>query len=52
LKKIVDILNTKGIVLKSLVEIEPSMLGSRQKIRIFSGVNEKSFYNVIFRTKK
>lgn len=35
-------------MLKSLVVVETSLLRSRQKVRIFSGVNQKSFYNAIF----
>ncbi len=48
MKKIVDVLGENGFVFKSLVKVEPSSLRSRQKVKIFSAVDEKSFYNAIF----
>ncbi len=52
MKTVVDFLSSKNIVLKSLEHIDLSLLKSRKKIEIFSGVDEKKFYNVIFLTKQ
>jgi len=47
-KSVVDFLNTKNIVLCTLNEIDLSMLNTRKKIQIFSGVTEKRYYISIF----
>ena len=48
MKKIVDFLADKNLVLKSLQPIDLSLLKTRKKLVIYSGVNEKSFYTVVF----
>ncbi|WP_331775670.1 hypothetical protein [Sulfurospirillum sp. 1612] len=48
MKKVVDFLAEKNCVLKSLESIDLSLVKTRKKLRIYSGVNEKSFYTVIF----
>ncbi len=48
LKKVIDLLCTKGILLKSLDEIDLKILNTRKKIKIFSGVTEKKYFIVIF----
>lgn len=47
LKKIVDLLCAKGIILKSLNEVDPAILKSRKKVKIFSGVTDKNYFIVI-----
>jgi len=47
LKKVVDLLCTKGVILKSLNEIDLATLNSRKKIKIFSGVTDKKYFIVI-----
>jgi len=44
LKKIVDLLCANGILLKSLNEIDPAILNSRKKVKIFSGVTDKNYF--------
>ncbi|WP_296823831.1 hypothetical protein [Sulfurovum sp.] len=44
LKEIVEYLQTKNIVFKSLKQILPKELGSRKKIAIYVGVDLKGYY--------
>jgi len=48
LKKVVDVLASKNIILKSLEEIKLSSLGSRKKIQLFSGVKSDGYYLAVF----
>lgn len=48
MKNLVDILSGNGIILKNLCAVDISDLNSRQKIKIFSGVNEKKYFVAVF----
>ncbi|MDX1809392.1 MAG: hypothetical protein R3331_07620 [Sulfurospirillaceae bacterium] len=48
MKNILDFLAIKKIVFRVLEKIDPTLLKSRKKLEIYSGVNEKSFYGTIF----
>lgn len=52
MKEIVDFLQTKKLLFKSLTPIEPKQLGSRKKINIYLGVDLKKYYAVVFHIKK
>ncbi|MFK5881529.1 MAG: hypothetical protein QM482_04895 [Sulfurospirillum sp.] len=47
-KTIVDLLNTKNLVLHALKKVDLTLLNTRKKIQIFSGVTEKRYYISIF----
>jgi len=44
MKNIVDYLQQKQIIFKSLKEVTPKELGSRKKIGIYVGVDLKGYY--------
>ena len=44
MKNIVEYLQQKGIIFKSLKKVSPEELGSRKKIDIYLGVDLKGFY--------
>ncbi len=48
MKNLVDILNANNIILKKIEKIDLANLGSRQKIDLFSGVDEAKYYIAIF----
>lgn len=48
MKKVLDFLASKNIVFRSLEKIDLTLLKSRKKIEIYSGVNEKDFYGTVF----
>jgi hypothetical protein len=53
MKKVVEYLQDKNIIFKSLKEIIPKELGSRKKINIYLGVDLKGYYaNIIVVEKK
>jgi hypothetical protein len=53
MKEIVDILQEKKLLFKSLKSIEPKELGSRKKISIYLGVDLKKYYaSIIYISKK
>ncbi len=52
MKEIVDFLQEKNLVFKSLVPIELKALGSRKKIAIYLGVDLKKYYASIFHIEK
>jgi hypothetical protein len=53
MKEIVDILQEKNLVFKSLKSIEPKELGSRKKIKIYLGVDLKKYYaSILYISKK
>jgi hypothetical protein len=52
MKEIVDILQEKKLLFKSLKPIDPKELGSRKKIKIFLGVDLKKYYACIIYVSK
>jgi len=44
MKEIVDYLQQKNIIFKSLKEVAPKELGSRKKIHIYVGIDLKGYY--------
>lgn len=52
MKEIVEYLQHKNIIFKSLKEISPKELGSRKKIEIYLGVDLKGYYNLVFNIEK
>lgn len=52
MKAIVEYLNSKNIICKSLKEIQPKILGSRKKVKIYVGINLKGYYCSIFLIEK
>ena len=52
MKEIVEKMNAKNIVCKSLQNIIPKEIGSRKKIEIYVGVNLKEFYCLVLKLKK
>ncbi len=51
MKNLVDILSANNIILKKIKKIDLVNLGSRQKIDLFSGVDEAKYYTAIFLVK-
>jgi hypothetical protein len=52
MKEIVDFLQSKKLIFKSLSPIELKSLGSRKKIDIYLGVDLKKYYACILHIKK
>ena len=52
MKKIVDYLQQKHIIFKSLKEITPKELGSRKKVKLFLGVDLKGYYALVMELEK
>jgi len=52
MKRIVDYLQEKHIIFKSLKSITPKELGSRKKIELYLGVNLKEYYAVVMSVEK
>ncbi len=52
MKKIVEYLQEKYIIFKSLKSIAPKELGSRKKIDLYLGVDLKEFYAVVMVVEK
>ena len=52
MKQIVEYLQTKNIIFKSLKEVSSKELGSRKKIEIYVGVDLKGYYAVVMRVEK
>ncbi|MEY3090645.1 MAG: hypothetical protein RL113_961 [Pseudomonadota bacterium] len=52
MKEIVEYLNRKNLIFKSLKEIAPKALGSRKKVAIYLGVNLKGFYALVMQIEK
>ncbi|WP_294955095.1 hypothetical protein [Sulfurovum sp.] len=44
MKEIVEYLQQKNIIFKSLEEVAPKEVGSRKKVRLYIGVDLKGFY--------
>ena len=47
MKDIVEFLQQKGIIFKSLKEITPKELGSRKKVKLYLGVDLKGYYALV-----
>lgn len=52
MKQIVDLLQEKKLIFKSLTPIDLKALGSRKKINIYLGVNLKKYYAAVFEIEK
>ncbi|MCW8821158.1 MAG: hypothetical protein OQK45_02940 [Sulfurovum sp.] len=52
MKALVDYLNHKNIIFKSLEEIMPKELGSRKKISLYLGVDMKGYYALVMHIEK
>lgn len=52
MKEIVDFLQTKKMIFKSLNSIDVKSLGSRKKIAIYLGVDLNKYYTCIFHISK
>jgi len=52
MKRIVEFLQTKNIIFKSLKSITPKELGSRKKIELYLGVDLKEYYAVVMLVEK
>ncbi len=52
MKEIVEYLQQKNLVFKSLKEITPKELGSRKKISLYLGVDLKGYYTLIMGVEK
>ncbi len=52
MKALVEYLNHKNIIFKSLKEIMPKELGSRKKISLYLGVDLKGYYALVMRLEK
>jgi len=52
MKALVEYLNDKNIIFKSLREITPKELGSRKKISLYLGVNLKGYYALVVQLAK
>jgi len=51
-KELINLLNSKNIVPKTLEEVDLSLLKTRKKLQIYSGVTENRYYVVIFVIKQ
>ena len=52
MKEIVEFLQHKNIVFKSLKEVTPKELGSRKKIALYVGVDLKGYYALVMQIEK
>ncbi|MDQ7046226.1 MAG: hypothetical protein Q9M39_00810 [Sulfurovum sp.] len=52
MKTIVDYLQTKHVIFKSLKEILPKELGSRKKVKLYLGVDLKGYYALVMELEK
>ena len=52
MKELVEYLQQKNIIFKSLKEITPKELGSRKKIGLYVGVDLKGYYAVVMELEK
>jgi len=52
MKEIVEYLQQKNIIFKSLKEIAPKELGSRKKIALYLGVDLKGYYALVMQVEK
>ena len=52
MKEIVEYLQQKNIIFKSLKEVTPKELGSRKKIVLYLGVDLKGYYVLVMQVEK
>jgi hypothetical protein len=52
MKEIVEYLQKKNLIFKSLKEISPKELGSRKKIKLYLGVDLKGYYALVMSIEK
>ena len=52
MKEIVEYLQKKNIIFKSLKEITPKELGSRKKIELYLGIDLKDYYTLVMHVEK
>ena len=52
MKEIVEQMNQKNLICKSLEELLPKVLGSRKKVELYVGVDLKDYYCLIVKLKK
>lgn len=52
MKALVEYLNHKNIIFKSLEEIMPKELGSRKKVSLYLGVDLKGYYALVMHFEK
>ena len=52
MKQIVEYLQHKNIIFKSLKEITPKELGSRKKIELYLGIDLKGYYALVMNVEK
>ena len=52
MKEIVEYLQQKNIIFKSLKAIAPKELGSRKKLSLYLGVDLKGYYTVVIQVEK
>lgn len=52
MKAVVDYLNHKKLIFKSLREIMPKELGSRKKVSLYLGIDLKGYYALVSRLEK
>ncbi|MEN8726777.1 MAG: hypothetical protein ABF276_02330 [Sulfurovum sp.] len=52
MKTLVEYLNHKNIIFKSLQEIMPKELGSRKKVSLYLGIDLKGYYALVMEVKK
>lgn len=52
MKELVEYLNRKNIIFKSLEEIMPKELGSRKKVSLYWGIDLKGFYALVMEVEK
>ena len=52
MKALVEYLNHKNIIFKSLQEIMPKELGSRKKISLYLGIDLKGYYALVMEVEK
>ncbi|RRS30242.1 MAG: hypothetical protein P794_07830 [Epsilonproteobacteria bacterium (ex Lamellibrachia satsuma)] len=52
MKEIVEYLQHKNIIFKSLKEITPKELGSRKKIKLYLGIDLNGYYALVMKIEK
>ena len=52
MKALVEYLNHKNIIFKSLQEIMPKELGSRKKVLLYLGLDLKGYYSLVMEVEK
>jgi len=51
-KKIVEKMNQKNLICKSLIEVLPKELGSRKKVALYVGVDLKGYYCLVMKLSR